>query len=569
MLSERAGFVVTLRFKFPTDSSGTSDSVSVDKGTARANRIAQGETPWNPCNMLRSHLTETQEAFCSQAVERLLAIPEVSGRHIFLQQNPDLRDRSVVLYLANKVPKIAREDADRALQLACLASWLAEILDDDYCRARSARAIGHVLQLKGKLGESLAEYQKAVDLFTKLQLESEVGITLSGSLQPLILLGHYKESRLREGMARKIFKAQGDELRLARLDSNLGNILHRQDRFEEALVLYCRAEQSLQRLDAADDLALVLNNLAVCYISLRDFPKALETYQRLRSYSEQRHLQHLMVQADYNIAYLHFLKGDYHRASDLYTKTRTLCAGAGDPYHTALCDLDQAEISLYLNLHRECTQLAEDALAQFSHLKMNYEAAKACTLLGLAACHQTEPANALVFFGKARELFLLEQNWIWPALVDLYQAITLYRAGRWAEALKTVSAAQNVLSHSALKDKAALAELLRSLLHLELGDSAAARYWAELALDRIKRFEITDTRYLADFVLGRVRESQNDPWGAHQCYERAKAAFESRARYGQGRDATPPLAKNPETLYRHFISISLRLPGPELTQKHI
>src|SRR5690348_3246061 len=253
-------------------------------------------------------LTETQEAWFSQAVERLLAIPEEPSRHLFLEQNPRLRDRNVVLYLTSQVPKIVRADADRARQLAGLAGWLSEILDDDYCRARSARAMGHPLQLKGKLRESLAEYQKALDLFTKLGLEPEIGSTLSSSLQPLILLGDYQESRLREERARKIFKAQGDELRLARLDSNLGNILHRQDRFEEALVLYQRCEESLQRLEATDDLAILLNNLAVCYIGLRDFPCALNTYRRLRTYSEQRHLQRLTVQADYNIAYLHYLQ---------------------------------------------------------------------------------------------------------------------------------------------------------------------------------------------------------------------------------------------------------------------
>jgi tetratricopeptide (TPR) repeat protein len=517
--------------------------------------------------MASSHLTETREAWVAQAVERLLAVPDESPRRFLLQQNPELRHPDLVFFLTSQVPKIARKDVGRALQMAGLASWLSEILDDDYCRARSARAMGHPLQLKGKLRESLASYQKALDLFTKLKLESEIGITLSGSLQPLILLGDYKESRLREERARSIFKRQGDELRLARLDSNLGNVLHRQDRFEEALVLYCRAEETLQRLEASDDLAILMNNLAVCYIGLRDFPGALKTYQRLRTYSEERHLQLLTVQADYNIAYLHYLQGDYSRAIDLYTKTRVFCAGASDPYHAALCDLDQAEIYLHLSSYRKCTQLAEEALAQFRDLKMNYEAAKAYTLLGLAACHETDPANALELFAKARELFLLEQNWIWPALMDLYCAITFYRAGRWTEGLKTVSAAQNVLSHSALKDKAALAELLRSTLHLELGDSAAARYWGELALDRIKHSEITHITYLAEFVLGRVRESQNDSWGARQYYERAKAGFEKRTDHRQEKDNMPPLSKNAETFYRHLISVSLHLPASALTQK--
>lgn len=503
----------------------------------------------------------------SLAVEQLLAMPEESSRRVFLQQNPHLQHQSMVVYLASQVPTIARDDVDRALQLAGLASWLAEILNDDYCRARSARAMGHPLQLKGKHRESLLEYQKALDLFTKLNLESEVGITLSGSLQPLILLGNYEESRLREEKARRIFKAQGDKLRLARLDANLGNILHRQDRFQEALVLYHRAEQSLQQFDAMDDLAIVLNNIAVCLISLRDFPSALETYRRLRTYSEQRHLQQLTVQADYNIAYLHYLQGEYVRAIDLYKETRTFCARAGDPYHAALCDLDQAEIYLALRLYREGAQLAQKSLAEFEDLKMNYEAAKAYTFLGLAACLENDSVNALELFGKARVRFLFEQNWTWPALLDLYRAIVLYHAGSWPEALKIVKAAQSVLSHSVLKEKAALAELLRSLLHLELGDSVTARYWGELALERIERSELTGIRYLAEFVLGRVRESLDDLSGAHQYYEKAKTALENVADHPEREDIRVLLLKNTDGLYRHLISVALRLPGPALTQK--
>lgn len=509
--------------------------------------------------------TEAPQTLVSQTAEQLLALAEESQRSFFLQRNPRLPLRDIALYLATQAPKTARIDADRALQMGSLAGWLAEIVDDDYCRARSARAIGHPLQLKGKLREALAAYQKALDLFAKLNLESEIGITLSSSLQPLILLGDYNESRLREERARKIFKAQGDELRLARLDANLGNVLHRQDRFEEALVLYRRAEQTLQRLEATDDLAVLLNNLAVCCISLRDFPGALECYRRLKSVSEQRHLQLLTAQADYNIAYLHYLEGQYDHAIDLYRKTRIFCAGVGDPYHAALCDLDQAEICLHLNSYQDSTQLAQNALAQFCGMKMNYEAAKAYTLLGLAACHEDDPAKALDLLGKARELFVLEQNSIWSALVDLYQAVALYRGARWPEALRTVSAAQNVLSHSALKDKAALADLLRSLLHLELGDSTAAGYWGEQVLDRINHSsEISHVRYLCEVVLGRIREGQSDTAGAREYYERAKRSFVNA--HCRGEDQLP-ISQNAATLYRHFISVSLHLPSSIVAHK--
>ena len=511
--------------------------------------------------------TETQELSASNAIERLLAIPEESARRSFLQQNPRFQHRDVVLFLAGEVPKIARIDMDRALQSAELARWLAELLNDDYCRGRCARATGHILQLKGRLRESLAEYDKALTIFSRLKLEPEVAITLSGSLQPLILLGDYKESRRREERARKVFKAHGDELRLARLDANLGNILHRQDRFEEALVLYRRAEQSLQRFDATDDIALVLNNVAVCHISLREFGSALETYERLRAYSEARQLHLLSMQVDYNIAYLHFLQGDHNRAIGLYQKTRLICERNGDRYHAALCDLDQSEIYLQLNQSSEGDRLARAALSQFQELKMNYEAAKAYTFLGLANCFQVDVAIALELFASARELFLAEQNWTWPAVVDLYRALALYRLGQGAEALKAVTAAQSVLGHSPLKDKAALAELLRSLLHLELGDFAAARYWGELAADRIERSQVSGLRYLSAFVLGRVRESQKDLKAANLYYERATLASQTEAKRGPAEQIKPPLSKDRGAIYHHLLVAALPGSSPALAQK--
>jgi hypothetical protein len=51
-------------------------------------------------------------------------------------------------------------------------------------------------------------------------------------------------------------------------------------------------------------------------------------------------------ESDYNIAYLHFLR----TAIALYEATRELCKRLGDPYHRALCDLDQSEMYLELNL---------------------------------------------------------------------------------------------------------------------------------------------------------------------------------------------------------------------------
>src|SRR5436190_1881830 len=77
------------------------------------------------------------------------------------------------------------------------------------------------------------------------------------------------------GRARRIFERHGIALGLARLDSNVGNILSRQDRFEDALASYQRAYAQLSIHGEPQDVAAVLINLALCYINLHDFDKAL------------------------------------------------------------------------------------------------------------------------------------------------------------------------------------------------------------------------------------------------------------------------------------------------------
>ena len=178
-------------------------------------------------------------------------------------------------------------------------------------------------------------------------------------------------------------------------------MLYRQDRFQEALKLYQRAYAYFQKAGEAQDVAIVLRNMAVCYISLNRFAEALKIYREARRYCERHRLPLLVAEADYNIAYLHFLRGEYTTAIALYEATRELCKQLGDPYHRALCDLDQSEMYLELNLSESGAELAQSAYAGFHELRMNYEAAKALPSLAIVASHQGKAAHSLQRFDEA------------------------------------------------------------------------------------------------------------------------------------------------------------------------
>src|SRR4029450_8642266 len=104
---------------------------------------------------------------------------------------------------------------------------------DDASRAASRRALGHIRYPKRAYEASLDLYQKPLAIYQRLDDTLETGRTLNSSLQNLIYLGRYPEAMQYAEQARQIFERLGDRLRLARLDANVGNILYRQDRFEE------------------------------------------------------------------------------------------------------------------------------------------------------------------------------------------------------------------------------------------------------------------------------------------------------------------------------------------------
>src|SRR5438067_6600650 len=255
----------------------------------------------------------------------------------------------LVIQLADEVPRRARSNLDEARRLARAASWLAHKVGDPHARARALRADGHVQSLGGRYRAALARYKEAVEAFTTIGAEIEVAITDSGSLQPLIYCGEYEEAFARAARARGVFERHGDQPRLARLESNAGNIYFRQDRFDEALVCYQHALAGLRASAAPADVAVALRNLATCLISLSRFDEALRVYEDAREYCEREQMPLMRAEADYNIGYLYFVRGDYQRALDLYAAAREVCVRVGDRYHHALCDLDESELDLELN----------------------------------------------------------------------------------------------------------------------------------------------------------------------------------------------------------------------------
>ena len=330
-------------------------------------------------------------------VKQLADESAVNLRRELFENHPEWHDAETLGVIHAELIRCLYGDQPRARRLAEVARWAADAAGDNFSLAAGLRCEGHLHYAEARYEASIEAYRKALPLLETN--EAEAGRIYFGGLQPLIYLGRYDDAHEWAKRAKTIFERHNDVARLARLDVNVGNIFFRQDKYEEALKNYQEALPVLESSPEPQDYAIVLSNIAVCCIYVGQFRQALEHYETVRNWCARHKLQTLVAGADYNIAYLHYLRGDYRKAMELYRLSRQQCEEAGDAYHSALCDLDESEMLLELNMVTEAGHLAERAAGAFEHLGMNYERAKAKVNRAVASFRRGDSAKAGKFFG--------------------------------------------------------------------------------------------------------------------------------------------------------------------------
>lgn len=493
------------------------------------------------------------ETFLAQ----IAAEPNKSRRRKLLAGSRELWSPEAVTRAYDEMVRLARVDLDNAGRLAEAANWISARLDDPAARAMGLRAVGHMHYLKGRQEPALECYQAALTIYENAGFEIDAGRTMSGGLQTLIYLGRYEEAFAWADRARDIFRRHGDRLRLARLDTNVANILYRLDRFEEALELYRRAYAEFAEIGDAQDVAITLKNMATCQISLNDFRQALETYSAAREFCLKHDMPVLVAEADYNIAYLYYLRGEYTKAIELYRQTREHCVELGDHYHQGLCDLDQSEMYLELNLSEEGEHLAGRGLETFQQLGMGYEEAKATTNLAIAASHHGDAARALELFRAARQIFVGEGNAVWIAMIDLYRALVMFQEAQFEEARALAEQAFEFFSTSPLIGKAVLCELLLARIYLGNQRPLEAKRFCENALRRLEQSETPALAYQGYFVLGVIEEALGNAAAALDAYRTAHERLENMRSHLKTEEMKIAFLKDKLSVYESLVRLCL------------
>src|SRR5229473_216073 len=483
----------------------------------------------------------------------------------FLLHHKTLLRSAVVKQLADLVVEKIRVDTKHALALSDAALMIARKLRRKEDLALGLRARANALYACGDNRAAVEHHQKAIELYQSLKIWKEAGRTLSSSIQPLILLGEYDRAFQASERAREIFTQLGEPRRIASLENNVGNIFHRQDRFEEALAHYEGAYNTLSEYEDWERVAITLHNMAMCLISLNDFPRSLDCYQKSRELSVRYGMPLLRDQADYNIAYLYYFRGEYSRAIEMLFATRRACELTGDAYHLALCHMDLSEIYLELNLSEEAREMAQEAFQQFEKLGMGYEAAKSLANEAIAHGQQGKIVQALELFTRARQLFAREKNQVWPWLLDLYQGLLLFHEGRYFEARRLCTGAAAFFDQTIVPSRAALAHLLLARIALQVGELPLAAEETEAAIDKMKGLQTPVLAYQAHLMRGQLAQGRGDRGAALVAYREACNSLETMRSRLHSEELKISFVKNRLQVFEALVELHLSGPPGEIS----
>lgn len=496
-----------------------------------------------------------------ELLQQLRGLQNDSERHQFLARHPQIVHKTIVEKLAPLVVKQIRVDACEALRIAEALLLIAGKLDDQEGVALALRAKANALHASGENRAAVDHHIQAYETYISHGNRLEAGRTLSSSIQPLILLGEYDQAFAAAQEAQRIFSDLNEPKRIANLENNIGNIFHRQDRFEDALEHYDQAYKALSEYEEWEHAAIALSNMAMCLISLNDFARSLRCYNKARELCVKHSMPRLRDQADYNIAYLHYFRGEYNRAVEMLLAAQRACESSEDLYHHTLCNLDLSEIYLELNLSHEAEERAQQASLGFQKLEMRYEAAKALANQGIAYGQQRSTKQALQCFLRAREMFAQENNAIWPWLLDLYQAVLLFQDSRFGEARAYCLGAANFFDATVLSGKAAVAHLLLARIALKGGEVATAAAEVSVALKKVSAIETPVLIYETQVVLGHVASSQGDYSSARIAYQSAREILETLRARLRGEELKISFVKSRLEVYEGLVNLHLTTRG--------
>jgi len=293
-----------------------------------------------------------------------------------------------------------------------------------------------------------------------------------GYVEALLHSGRYADAFSVARIAEQWLKENGDNDGYARLCTAVANAYFRLDQHQRSSEYYTIAAHLFEEIGDRAALAKVYLDLGYALYRLDQYEQSDAMHEQAEQVSREMQLDALEEQAQYNRAYLHYLRGLYSQALQGFSRIRQKLTGSSR--YLALCDLDEAEIYLQLNLSKDAATLANRAIEQFNRLGMRDEEAKARTSYGVALMQMRRFVEALEIFRTAQEGFEDEGNDYWVALLEVHAADVHLALQRYSEARSLAADARERFETLGIPSRRMLSLVLLVRIAIALGEVTTA-----------------------------------------------------------------------------------------------
>jgi CHAT domain-containing protein/tetratricopeptide (TPR) repeat protein len=328
-------------------------------------------------------------------------------------------------------------------------------------------------------------------------------------------LGQHQRSNEYYAIAARIFEESGDRAALAKIYLNLGYVLYRLDQYERSDAMYEQAEQV----------------------------------------SREVHLDALEEQAKYNRAYLYYLRGLYSPALQGFSRIRRQLTGSSR--HIALCDLDEAEIYLQLNLSQEAAALANRAIERFNQIGMRHEEAQAQTFYGGALIRMGRFDEALEVFRAAQKGFEIEGNDYWAALLDVHRADVHLHLRNYREARSLAEKARLRFEALEIPSRRMLSLVLLARIALATEEVTAAEDYLRQISPIVDRTRVPLLSFPYYMLCGQIAEISQNQDEAERAYRLAAEDLEQHQSRLQHDDIKVTFLQGRNQVYEALVRLNL------------
>ncbi|MFQ5608323.1 MAG: tetratricopeptide repeat protein, partial [Candidatus Zixiibacteriota bacterium] len=245
------------------------------------------------------------------------------------------------------------------------------------------RSLARTLHLKGDYARAAEAYAEARTLGRR---DSDYRARIDRALIDVHMYrGDMPAARRSARRALAAFEKTGSAVELAKTQVNYANLLHRQDKHRDAEKLYRSAAEVFSREGQQLALARAAYNRANTLLQLFDIDEAERLYQLALDIYTRHDCLLDATDARYGLAWLRMLTGRFHDALLDLNICQHSYRAAGHRRGAPLCELDQAETLLHLNINTEALSAARAAEREFRKQALRYEASKSALFRARAA----------------------------------------------------------------------------------------------------------------------------------------------------------------------------------------